>query len=59
MSGLELKQRVEAIRQKVEERGLGEVLGRVSPGEVASVGPTSGGSSSTWISTRTSGLGRG
>ncbi len=38
MSGLELKQRVEAIRQKVEERGLGEVLGRVSPGEVASVG---------------------
>jgi hypothetical protein len=38
MSGFELKQRVEAIRQKVEERGLGEVLGRVSPGEVASVG---------------------
>jgi hypothetical protein len=38
MSGLELKQRVETIRQKVEERGLGEVLGRVSPGEVASVG---------------------
>jgi DNA helicase HerA-like ATPase len=38
MSGLELKRRVEAIRQKVEERGLGEVLGRVSPGEVASVG---------------------
>ena len=35
---LELKPRVDALRQKVEEKGLGEVLGRVSPGEVASVG---------------------
>lgn len=34
----ELRSLVEALRREVEERNLGEVVGRVSPGEAASIG---------------------
>jgi DNA helicase HerA-like ATPase len=38
MPALDLKQRVETLKQEVKARGLGVTIGRVSPGEVVSVG---------------------